>query len=254
MLKIEKIKTKIDEALNDAEKIWRQVKPEFINESLRKAFSAEQLVPTKIPGYKFIEEGKPEVADFIALVLDVRESTKHLTQAISAKTAKASQLERVLYEMTAINTAGAIIVDSYNGSITEFLGDGYLALFKVNNKADPKEVYSAHNSAKYFLNIALPKINEIIKERYSLPPLKVGIGMAFSKAIVTVVGYDSNIHPKAIGECVYRASKLSDGINKILIDDRLEQLWPTSKEGKLRFVSCQREKLGFKAFEIGRKN
>ena len=49
------------------------------------------------------------------------------------------------------------------------------------------------------------------------------------------MGHGDNLHPKALGECVFRATKLSDGINEILIDDRLKQFWPCSKNGTLRF-------------------
>lgn len=250
MLDLNKIIDEVNTALDGAEKIWSQVAPEFINESLVKAFSSERLTPSKIPGYPFIDGGKPQVGKFIAFVLDIRNSTKHLIQAISSKNAKASQLERVLYEITAINTAGAMVINHYNGGITEFLGDGFLALFKVD---EPKDVHKAHNAAKYFLNTVLPELNNILNTRYTLPNLQIGIGLAYSKAIVTVVGYENNIHPKAIGECVYRASKLSNGINTILIDDRLEKLWPTSKGGKLKFFQINNNKIDFKAYEIGQK-
>lgn len=251
------LKIEIEKALDESERVWKKVEPEIINESLEKAFktfSAQEKVPTQIPGFPFISEGKPEVADFIALVLDIRNSTEHLIQAISKKTAKASQLERVLYEITAINTAGAIYVDHYNGGITEFLGDGFLALYKVEDRNDPKEVYSAHNTAKNFINDGLSLVNHILDTRYSLPPLEVGIGMAFSQAIVTIVGHGTNIHPKAIGECVYRASKLSNGTNQILIDKRLKQLWPKTEGGQLRFNLFTNRKIDFEAFEIKRKN
>ena len=77
--------------------------------------------------------------------------------------------------------------------------------------------------------------------------------MAYSKAIVTIVGREPNIHPKAIGECVYRASKLSDGKNQIRIDDRLKFLWPKSKGGKLKFNPFSKSEIDFKAYEIARK-
>ena len=72
-------------------------------------------------------------------------------------------------------------------------------------------------------------------QRYQLPNLKVGIGIAYSKAIVTTVGIEGQFHPKAIGECVYRASKLSKGTNEILYDEKIKYLWPKSNGGKIRF-------------------
>lgn len=43
------------------------------------------------------------------------------------------------------------------------------------------------------------------------PPLKIGIGLAMSKAIVSLTGLSDNHHPKAFGECVFRAIKRSVG-------------------------------------------
>ncbi len=246
MIDITKIKNEVNSSLDYAEKVWDDVAPEFINEDIVKSFSdGGKLVTTSIPGFPIIEEGKPKVGDFIALVLDIRNSTNHLMQRISP--AKASQLERVLYEITAINTAGAMVVEHYKGGITEFLGDGFLALFKADEK---KDVYPVYNAASFFLKRVLPEINNILNERYLLPPIEVGIGLAFSKSIITIVGYGANIHPKAIGECVYRASKLSNGSNQILIDDKLNLFWPTSEDGKLKFNPFESNKIDFKAYEI----
>ena len=235
--------TSVNEALDDAEKIWNEVGYHFINERLEKSYRAigdAEKVPTKIPDFPFIKEGEPQVADFIALVLDIRNSTQHLLQAISAHSSKASQLERVLYETTAINTAGSIIVDHYKGGITEYLGDGFLALYHIKDEKNPTEVYDAYNSAEFYLSTALVEINEILHNRYLLPKLEIGIGLAYSKAIVTIVGQGTNLHPKALGECVYRASKLSNGVNEVLIDERLKLLWPHSKGGILKFTFANR--------------
>ena len=106
------IKDKIIEELIKAEDIWKQVAPKLVLEKSEKYSNfSGGILPSKIPGFPFIVDGKPQVADFIAFVLDIRNSTNHLLQAISEKTAKASQLERVLYETTAVYTAGAMIIE-----------------------------------------------------------------------------------------------------------------------------------------------
>lgn len=84
---------------------------------------------------------------------------------------------------------------------------------------------------KYTLEI----INPILKNRYDLPDLSIGIGIAYSKAIVTLVGMENQYHSKAIGECVYRASKLSNASNEILYDTSIKLFWPKTEGGKLRF-------------------
>jgi len=235
------LKEQINISLDKSQEIWNQVGNLFLAEAENRTFTKAET-NTLIPGHPTLTEDKAEVSDFVALVLDMRNSTEHLLQRISDKVASASQLERVLYETTAINTAGSIIVNSNGGRITEFLGDGYLALFRVENTSAPIEVYSAHRTANECLTLALPIINKILHERYGLPALQIGIGMAFSKAIVTLVGHGDKLHPKAIGECVYRASKLSDGVNKITIDNALRLLWPKAENGSLRFVQSNRRK------------
>lgn len=243
----ERIKSIIESKLDEAENNFKKVKPLLEKATLNKAitFSA-QRIDTNIPGHPTIEVNKPEVTNFIALVLDIRNSTNHLFQAISAK---ASNLERVLYETTAINTMGLLLVNEFAGSITEFLGDGFLALFKVNDRENPKEVYKAHNCAKKCLRINSEIITSILDERYSLPALKIGIGLAYSPAIVTAIGLGNELHPKAIGECVYRASKISKEIDAIRVDSALEILWPKSDGGKLRFINKE-TKYGFDSFIV----
>jgi hypothetical protein len=75
--------------------------------------------------------------------------------------------------------------------------------------------------------------------------------MAFSKAIVTLVGTEGNYHAKALGECIYRASKLSKGNNEIYIDERLKLIWPSEEGGILNFTSLARF-TQFKAYKLNK--
>ena len=236
MAEFNDVRKEIIESLERAEAIWNKVEPllECYGEGgeLRKAVTDSDVI-SNIPGHKIVNSIRPEVDNFIALVLDIRDSTKHLIQAIGGN-AKVSQLQRVFYETTAVNTIGSIIIKEQGGQITEFLGDGFLALFKVSEE-DKEKVYKSYRAAKECIITVEHIVNPILSERYSLPPISIGIGMAYSQAIVTVVGDGDNLHPKALGECVFRASKISDGDNEIRIDNRLEKLWPSSKDGKLSF-------------------
>lgn len=233
----EQLIKEVNNALNKAENIWKKVEPELVmmSEAALITDGLEYSLPSNIPGHQQVDPIKPEVDNFIAFVLDIRNSSKHLTEAIGTD-AKASQLERVFYEITAINTIGSLITNKNHGKITEFLGDGFLALYKVS-KTDKQNVYKAHCAAKECIQITKEIVNPILSDRYKLPPLEIGIGMAYSQAIITTMGYGDNLHPKALGECVFRATKLSDGKNTILIDNRLKEFWPSSKNGKLRFNS-----------------
>lgn len=233
----------IEKELDKAEAIWNEVGDQFMLNESSKYFSGG-AISTKIPGFPFLVDGRPKVANFIALVLDIRNSTDHLTVAISEKKTEVNQLQRVLYETTAVYAAGVLIVEAKDGSITEFLGDGFLALFKIDNK-DKEVIYNSYRVANKCIQTVQNVVNSILLERYNLPPLDIGIGLAYSKAIVTLVGTKENFHAKALGECVFRATKLSESRNEIYIDNALRLIWPKKKGGKLRFSKL----LNFEKFD-----
>lgn len=81
-------------------------------------------------------------------------------------------------------------------------------------------------------------------------PLKIGIGLALSKALVSLSGIEGSRHAKAYGECVFRATKLSGGNDIILIDSNLKTAWPSSKGGTLRFVLSDIGKGGVQGYRL----
>lgn len=230
--------------LDRAEKVWKQVGVELtLKESLTldSAMKAE-AAPSKIPGHLIISDDNPKVSTYIALVVDMRESSKHLLQHISDKTAKVTQLQRVYYETSALLPALAQTIKFRNGVVTEYLGDGVLSLFLVNKDMSDctKVLYAAHDAAKDCIGDARTIVNEEIYSRYNLPSLDLGVGISMSKALVTLVGLSNEKQAKAIGECVYRATKLSYGINEIIVDDSIKSTWPVSKVGILRFQATNK--------------
>ncbi len=230
-----KIKEILIIELEKAEMIWDDVKIGLET----KCFSnlSESYTPSSIPGFPLLKNGQGKVGDFVAMVLDIRNSTSHLLEAYNSEK-KVSQLQRVYYETTAINTIGLLLVNENNGRITEFLGDGFLALF---NAKEDKIVYKSNKCAKECIRIVADIVNPMLKDRYDLPPLKIGIGLAYSKAIITNIGFAKDSFPKAIGECIFRASKLSIGTNEIMYDERIKQFWPKSKGGKISFQEKKHE-------------
>ncbi|MFN4027711.1 MAG: hypothetical protein ACK4IZ_09715 [Flavobacterium sp.] len=242
----EELKNSIIRELEIAENIFNDVRDE-LSKSVTFSRMDESISDSKIPGFSILKKGEGEVGDFIALVFDIRNSTDHLIHRISQGNAKVSQLERVYYETTAVNTLGILIVNKHKGRITEFLGDGFLALFEAKEK---NQVYTAHRTAKDCLKYLQSIVNPILKDRYNLPELKIGIGLAYSKAIVTLIGVGEDVHAKAIGECIYRASKLSKGFNEICADDQLKLFWPSSKDGTLKFIELNNTNLKFKGYKV----
>lgn len=228
-------------SLDRAEKQWQEgghlLKANRIigNESMYESVinSAE---PSKIPGHEIVRDGETVIDEFVAFVADMRDSSKHLMCAISPKHADVSGLQRVYYETSALLPALAYAVSKEEGSVTEYLGDGILALFRIDADAREQAIYASHRAAKNAIGDVRDLVNEVLCERYRLPALDIGVGLAVSKTLVTLVGLAPDKQPKAFGECVFRATKLSDGKNEVICDENLKAIWPSSKGGTLRFL------------------
>lgn len=226
----------IENALNEAEEHWRNAGSELMIKSVVAIEDARaEAEPSKIPGHAIVQSEKTVVDEFIAFVADMRDSSKHLLCAISQNTAKVSMLQRVYFETSALLPAIAQTIKYENGSVTEYLGDGVLGLFQVDKNDKNATLYAAYRAAENTINCTRSLVNKELNKRYSLPEIDIGVGLALSKALVTLVGLEGEKHPKAVGECVYRATKLSGGDNKVYIDEALEAAWPQSRGGVMRF-------------------
>jgi hypothetical protein len=246
-----RIRKLVDSELNRAEKIWERSREKMLAKAILALESRMDSlsVPTNIPGHPTIDPSEPPVDWFIAFVLDMRDSTNHMLQAISEKDADVSELERIFYETSALLPAAAEVVRSYDGKVTEYLGDGLLALFRATEDKEQRDkaCYQSRRAAQFAVGDMRTIVNDALKARYRLPPLDMGVGMAFSQALVTLVGHPAEPAPKAFGHCVYRATKLADQVNKVHVDERLEEAWPTSTTGTFRFTP-HHNKHGFKSF------
>ncbi|MCI5144388.1 MAG: adenylate/guanylate cyclase [Candidatus Electrothrix sp. AR3] len=223
----------VNSSLDRAEAIWDKVEDKLLFAEFSKSIRAyAHIVPSQIPEHPVVDSDKPEVDEFIALVVDMRKSSRHLMCSIAD--AKVTQLQRIFYETSALLPAMAKNIYDENGRITEYLGDGLLSIFKVENDSS---LYASYNAAVKCIKNVKDIVNPILKERYFLPSISIGCGLAKSKAVVTTVGlYDEYIQPKVFGECVFYASKLSSGNNQIYINESLKGAWPTSKNGTLTFT------------------
>lgn len=234
----QQLRALISRSLDQAERHWRDggyqlvAKATFDSAIFNEAMRSER---SNIPGHQDVREGETVVDEFVAFVADMRDSTKHLMCEISSKTASVSTLKRVFYETSALLPAIALTVGFEEGSVTEYLGDGVLALFKVDKSKREAAIYSAHAAARNVVGPMRDVLNEILFERYKLPDIDLGVGLAFSKAIVSLIGLQSSRHPKVFGECVYRATKLSSGRNEIYVDTQVKCIWPTAKGGVIVF-------------------
>ncbi|MFL9593894.1 hypothetical protein ACKC5O_18045 [Aeromonas schubertii] len=250
------IKTLVGQSLAQAETHWENGGYKLIKKSMvgTEAFYESVVMDsalTRIPGHEFVQEGETIVDDFIAIVVDMRNSTDHMLNVQSS--IKLEGIQRVFYETSALLPALEKTINIYHGGVTEYLGDGVLGFFKKNHEEPERFIYDAYNAAKDCLNATLGIVNDALNERYELPPLQIGIGLALSKTLISLAGIEGARHAKAYGECVFRATKISGGNNVILIDSNLRSAWPSSKIGKLSFVLSNYGKSGVQGYRIQAK-
>jgi class 3 adenylate cyclase len=219
-------------SFDEAEGIWNKVGDALIKKSMLNSLNEVRQF-SEIPGHEIVELGKPEVDSFIAMVVDLRNSTNHLMEIYTK--GKISQLQRVFYETSALLPVLAMTISWEKGKVTEYLGDGVLALFNSSGNKDAA-IYSAHDAGRDCIYAVESIINPLLEKRYSLPGLKIGVGLAMSQAVVTLIGLETYMQPKAFGECVFRATKLAIGFNEIYTDKAIRYSWPTSKGGKISFT------------------
>lgn len=228
----------INSSLNKAEKQWEEgghlLKSNLAMDSMNESF-IDSAEPSKIPGHKIVRDGETVIDEFIAFVADMRDSSQHLMCAISPKNADVSGLQRVHYETSALLPSLAYVINKEGGNVTEYLGDGVLALFQIDPDAKEDAIYASHRAAKNSIICARDLINEILLMRYNLPKIDLGVGLAVSKTLITLVGLAPDKQPKAFGECVFKATKLSVGKNEVICDKNLKAMWPSSKGGSLKF-------------------
>lgn len=230
---------------------WTQVghqmrKAMAIDSAGMESYAANESV---IPGHPYIDPDKPEVDEFVALVLDMRKSSERLKTRGDFPGIQ-DGFQRVYYETSTLLPALAQTALHKDGHVTEYLGDGVLILFKVDTTDRPSTIRAAYTAAARCVDISRNIVNELLYDRFQLPELHIGAGLSLSKALVTMVGITTNMQPKAIGQCVWEASKLSDGYNKVHVSKDLKDAWPSTKSGTLRFKPLESEKHNVKGFEV----
>lgn len=224
------------DGLNEAVRTWKKVG--IVMDSINASFEGRAGNESNIPGHPFVKQGEPEVTEFVALVVDMRNSTDRL-QNLQKFPLINSGFQRVFYETSALLPALATTALFKDGHVTEYLGDGALILFKVDSTDRTQTVREAYRVANNCVTETRRIVNELLAERFDLPNLSIGAGLSLSHAIVTLVGTPAFMQPKAIGQCVWEASKLSSGVNTVRVSENLKKAWPTTPGGTLRFDRLQ---------------
>ena len=217
-------------ALDSAEKVWGEYGT-LLEKAADIGISAHvDSVPSYIPGHPLVHEGRTTIGKFIALVADMRNSSEHL---LVRRSGHKTELERVYYETSALLPALAWQIKEEGGSVTEYLGDGLLALFDATELQD--SIYKAYRAGMGCVTTVREAVNSELYNRYRVPSLDLGVGLGYSQCVVHLVGLEGERHPKAIGKCVYYATKLSAGINEVIVDNALKVVWPKKENGPVSF-------------------
>jgi class 3 adenylate cyclase len=181
----------------------------------------------EIPGFenKPMKFGQFVNKEFVAMMTDIRKSTDIINRPNGTR-----DMFLIFYAYSAVT---ANIVDHYNGTSTEFLGDGVINLFDTDKGLD--EAFKNSIRASREILAARDLILNPLFQYLQLPTIDLGIGIDHGVTIVTRFGYKTDNDLKAFGSCVYNASKLSKGMNEIIISEKSKVAWPSSTDGKLQF-------------------
>ncbi|MDM8563531.1 adenylate/guanylate cyclase domain-containing protein, partial [Candidatus Marithioploca araucensis] len=143
-----------------------------------------------------------------------------LTSDIRGFTAKANKLspEQVIEILNLYLTVMVDVINKYQGTINEFLGDGILVFFgaPIAREDDPERAIACAVA----MQLAMDEINEQVQS-LGFAPLEIGIGINTSEVVVGNIGSEKRLKYSAIGNGVnlaYRIESYSIG-GQILISE-----------------------------------
>jgi class 3 adenylate cyclase len=174
------------------------------------------------------------------MMTDIRKSTDIINGVDGTR-----NMFLIFYAYSAVT---ANIVDHYSGTSTEFLGDGVINLFDTDGSLD-EAFRNAIRASREILEARTLVLNPLFQQ-LGLPSINLGIGIDHGVTIVTRFGYKTDNDLKAFGSCVYNASKLSKGMNEIIVSEKSRQSWPSAEGGKLQFNQTVLNEglIGYKTF------
>ena len=233
----------VDAYIEDAETAYSQLEDQIVELAEDTGFRKMAKALTQIPGHEILPDDVNVLDDFVVFTADMRHSTKHLMVAESRLKPGVTPLKRVFIETSVLLPTLAEIVSLGNGKVTEYLGDGVLAFYRVPDGQDSKVIGEAHRSAEKCLECVVDIVNPKLEALYGIPPMEIGIGLARSQAIIRLIGLKSHRVPRVFGKAVFYASKLSCGINEIYLDDNAHAMWPKVKDGEKPVVRFSKKRV-----------
>ena len=117
------------------------------------------------------------------------------------------------------------------------MGDGIMVFFggKKSDMAKVIAVKKAGLCGKDMLRVIDKVVNRILDEEKIQWNIDIGVGVDYGSVIVTKIGIREFYDVKAFGDCVNKASKYSNGYNKVKVSKQVKEIWPSSEGGKIKF-------------------
>lgn len=194
-------------------------------------FEHADAISDTIPGYQaeYLDFGSYDKDNFAVLFVDMRSSTKR-AQSIGP--------EKTFLTMHAYIPALLEVIKFYNGKVVDIMGDGIMVFFG-GKSSEISKIIAAKNAGlcgKDMLQVIERVVNRILKEEGIQWSIDIGVGVDYGNVIVTKIGIQEFYDVKAFGDCVNKASKYSNGCNQVKVSKQVKDLWPSSKNGKIKFV------------------
>ncbi len=107
------------------------------------------------------------------------------------------------------------VIDKYGGNVTNFLGDGIMAVWGVSNN-EPVNIDKALKAC-FEMRIALEKLNkELIRE--GRQPLRIGMGLHYGPAVLGNIGSNTRMEFTVIGDTTNTASRVESATKEFGTD------------------------------------
>jgi class 3 adenylate cyclase len=143
-----------------------------------------------------IKVGDSAVVNLAPMFADIRNFTT-ISEAMG--------VDKTAYLLNAYMKQMTPIIRRHNGFVSQFLGDGIMALF-------PKHYVDALDAALE-MRAALPEFNTMIRD-IGFEPIEIGIGIHGGPAMLITLGEEERLDASVVSDVVNSASRI-EGLNKI---------------------------------------
>lgn len=223
----------IDKIYESTWEHYQQAKRSLVEE---RAFFEHSAISDVIPGFEAdkLQFGSYDEENFAVLFVDMRNSTKRAQEVGPEKT---------FLTMHVYLTALLETVQYYKGKVIDIMGDGLMVFWggrearEEDNMVKSEAVRNAGQCGLAMLKVRTAVINKIISSENLGKEIDMGVGLTFDSVVVTKIGIADSYDVKAFGDCINVASKYASSYNRMKVSKKVKNLWPSSQNGKLKFVT-----------------